>query len=132
MGEINTSEVNNMENRVSKRMYVHRHNYIVAVKKDGNEPPKIFMNYPEEKLYEANYAIIKHCDSSDEAKQVYDNYIEQSVTYMVVQSQNSARIVLHYGTEYKAPTGSVLKGLFKEKSAADLFLKELQEKIKTA
>ena len=34
-----------MYDRVMKRMYTHQHNYIVAVNKDGNEPPKIFMNY---------------------------------------------------------------------------------------
>ena len=123
-----------MENRfsVEKRMYIHRHNYIVAVKKDGNEPPRIFMNYSEEKLYEDNYAVIKHCDTPEESKKVYDNYVEQNVTYMVIQSGNKVKIMLHYGTEFKAPTGTILKGLFKDKAAADSFLKELEEKIKTA
>lgn len=121
-----------MDNRVTRRMYTHQHNFVVAVKKDGNEPPQIFMNFSEEKLYEDNYAVIKHCDTQDEAKKVYENYVEQHVTYMVIQSGRKARIMLHFGTEFKAPTGTILKGLFKEKPVADLFLKELQEKIKTA
>ncbi|MBR1654015.1 MAG: hypothetical protein IJ690_03585 [Clostridia bacterium] len=121
-----------MDNRVMKRMYTHQHNYIVAVNKDGNEPPKIFMNYSEERLYEDNYAVIKHCDTAEEAKTIYEEFIERNTTFMVLQSDRKAWIKIHYGTEFKAPTGTILKGLFRDNLVAENFLEQLLEKIKTA